>query len=394
MIRTVLEDRIGSVWVEGEISNFTRHSSGHTYFTLKDKTAQLRCVIWRGAGVRFPCEDPTGLKFITHGCVTVYERGGQYQLTVDQVKPLGVGELQLVLERLKKKLMEEGLFDESHKQPLPGFPRCVAVVTSPTGAAVRDMISVISRRYPYTRIVLAPVTVQGEGASGEIADALDYLNRWGEPDVIIAGRGGGSLEDLWAFNEEATARAIFRSRIPVVSAVGHEIDFTIADFVADLRAPTPSAAAELVVPDRTALSGRIQALSRSLRSNAGRHLSRNTQMLVRFSSSYGLRKIESRLREMMQYMDTLGRRMATRCENGIIKTRSELSELSGKLDVLSPFHTMRRGYSITRILTTGDIVRDASAVSPDSRVSVTLFRGSLVCLVEEVEVRGGRSHEE
>lgn len=390
-IRKVLEQSIGYVWVEGEISNFTRHSSGHIYFTLKDEHAQLKCVIWRSVRLHFPYEDPDGMKVIAQGFITVYERGGLYQLNVESLRPLGMGELQIAFEKLKKKLLDEGLFDTSLKKAIPPYPRCIAIVTSPTGAAIKDMISVISRRYPLVSMILAPVRVQGEGAAREIASALEYLNRWGEPDVIIVGRGGGSLEDLWAFNEEITARAIYESRIPVVSAVGHEIDFTIADFSADLRAPTPSAAGELVVPDILELKGRVNGYARSLTAHSSRHLARSAQRLSALSSSYGLRRLEGRLREVMQYLDTLGRGMITNIEKKQSMHGSALCELAGKLNVLSPMNTLKRGYSITRKLPDGDIVRDSRQVKRGSSVGVMLAVGSLRCSVDEVETVGGGS---
>jgi len=389
-IRRLLEEGIGHVWIEGEISNFTRHSSGHIYFTLKEKDAQLKCVIWRSVRINLPQEDPTGTKIVARGQITVYERGGQYQLNVEAIRPLGIGELQQAFENLKKALADEGLFETSLKKSIPSFPDCIALVTSPTGAAVRDMISVISRRYPIARLVLAPVRVQGEGAKREVAHALEYLNRWGEPDVIIVGRGGGSLEDLWAFNEEETARAIFNSRIPVVSAVGHEIDFTIADFVADLRAPTPSAAGELVVPDFAEIRSRLKVMSRVIRSNVIRNIARCSQRLSSLSSSYGLRRIEGRIRESMQFVDSLARRMTTTVESRVQGVGSQLSELAAKLHILSPERTLKRGYSITRLLPGGEILRDSSPVSPGSQVTVRLAAGGLQCTVDSTHVdRGG-----
>lgn len=384
-IRKVLEASFGMVWVEGEISNFTRHSSGHIYFTLKDENAQIRCVIWRNVRLHFPYSDPDGMKVVAFGAVTVYEKGGQYQLSVEAIEPLGVGELQLAFERLKTKLAAEGLFDVARKKPLPAFPRNIALVTSPTGAAVRDMISVITRRFPLAEIVLFPVKVQGEGASDEIAAALDYLNSWGGPDCIIVGRGGGSLEDLWAFNEETTARAIARSRIPVVSAVGHEIDFTIADFTADLRAPTPSVAGELVAPDRAELLAKIRRLAKTMATNMLRHGTRRLQALASLSSSYGLRRLEGKIRESMQRLDMLARALVSSWVQRLATRKAALEGLSGKLDVLSPMNTLRRGYSITRKLPGGEILRDSSRVSPGSSVGVVLAKGRLMCTVDNVE---------
>ncbi|RMD96216.1 MAG: exodeoxyribonuclease VII large subunit, partial [Calditrichaeota bacterium] len=257
-IKILLETRIPEVWVEGEISNFTHHSSGHMYFLLKDEHAQISCVMWRSRNNTLFFTPQDGMKIIVRGRITVYEKRGNYQLEVLQLHPAGVGELQLAFEQLKNRLRKEGLFDPAHKKPIPPYPERIGIVTSPTGAAIRDMIHILQRRFPPVEIILNPVRVQGEGAAVEIAQAIDQFNRYGQVDVLIVGRGGGSLEDLWAFNEEIVARAIFRSQIPVISAVGHEVDFSISDFVADLRAPTPSAAAELVVRNREEILAHLQ----------------------------------------------------------------------------------------------------------------------------------------
>ncbi len=249
LIKVTLEDAFYSVWVEGEISDFKRHSSSHFYFTLKDEQAQLSSVMWRGKNINLFFTPQDGMKVLAKGRVTLFEKAGRYQLDVDLIQPLGVGELQIAFDQLKKRLHEEGLFDEKFKKILPLYPDSIGIVTSPTGAAIRDIKSVIQRRFPGVQMILCPVRVQGDGAAEEIAQAINDFNDYDAVDVLIVGRGGGSLEDLWPFNEEIVARAIFKSDIPVVSAVGHEIDFSISDFVADLRAPTPSAAAELVVRD-------------------------------------------------------------------------------------------------------------------------------------------------
>lgn len=243
MIKTLLETTLPMMWIEGEISNFTHHSSGHMYFSLKDPTSQISCVMWKGRNRSMHFRPQDGMKVLVNGRVTVYERRGNYQLDVWQMLPGGVGALQQAFEQLKIRLSEEGLFDEKYKRPLPKYPRRIGIVTSPTGAAIRDLHSVLSRRWPSAELILRPALVQGTGAAEDIARAIEEFNEYGEVDVLIVGRGGGSLEDLWAFNEEVVARAIFHSKLPIISAVGHEIDFTIADFVADLRAATPSAAA-------------------------------------------------------------------------------------------------------------------------------------------------------
>ena len=247
-IRSILEQAFDTVWVEGEISNYVLAQSGHAYFSLKDETSQVRCVFFKGNRIRVKFDPEDGDQVLLFGRVNVYEPRGEYQIVVEAMEPRGLGALQKAFEQLKAKLEKEGLFDEAHKQALPEFPWKIGIVTSPTGAAIRDLLNVLHRRNPRVSVVLAPAKVQGEGAAEEIAQAIRDLNTLEELDVLIVGRGGGSIEDLWAFNEEVVARAIHESKLPVVSAVGHEIDFTISDFVADLRAPTPSAAAELVVP--------------------------------------------------------------------------------------------------------------------------------------------------
>jgi exodeoxyribonuclease VII large subunit len=262
-LRAVLEERFPAVWVEGEISNFRLYGSGHAYFTLKDAEAQLRCVLFRNRGRRIKFEPADGLHVMAFGSVEVYAQRGEYQLVVELLEPKGLGALQLAFEQLKARLTLEGLFDPARKRELPRFPRKIGIVTSPSGAAIRDMLRVIGRRFGELHIVIAPAKVQGEGAAEEIAQGLRDLNALGDVDVIIVGRGGGSLEDLWAFNEEVVARAICASKAPVISAVGHEVDFTIADFVADLRAPTPSAAAELVVREKQAVVDALDELARS-----------------------------------------------------------------------------------------------------------------------------------
>ncbi|MGB3088302.1 MAG: exodeoxyribonuclease VII large subunit, partial [Phycisphaerae bacterium] len=263
-VQAALEDGFPQVWVVGEISNFKRHTSGHVFFTLKDERASLRCVLWRSTAARIRRELKDGLEVEAKGHISVFEKAGNYQLYVSSVKPRGTGPLEVAFRKLKEKLAAEGLFALERKRPLPRFPRRIGVVTSPTGAVVRDIIHVLGRRWPAAEILLAPARVQGEGAAEEIVRGIRNLNRVGGVDVMIVGRGGGSLEDLWPFNEEAVARAIFASGVPVVSAVGHETDFSISDFVADVRAPTPSAAAELVAPDRREVLAGLETTARRM----------------------------------------------------------------------------------------------------------------------------------
>jgi len=339
-IRALLEDRVGDVWVEGEISNLRVQSSGHQYFTLKDESAQISCVLFRGAGTRLGAPLRDGQQVQVYGDLTVYEQRGNYQIIVRSLQPKGLGSLQARFEALKLKLKEEGLFDSQYKQPIPRFPRCVALVTSPTGAVIRDMLNVLSRRAPWVRILVFPVRVQGQGAEVEIARAIQLLNQAEEiglprPDTIVVGRGGGSLEDLWSFNEELVARAIFVSEIPVVSAVGHETDFTIADFVADLRAPTPSAAAELLAPDITELNRHFDSIEKTLRHRVGTALDHHQRVLELTAKGSLAREPQRRLRDAEQEVDELEARLLRSME---AVWRALSDDLNQKERVLQRYH--------------------------------------------------------
>ena len=336
-IKGILEDGFSNISVQGEISNFKRHSSGHLYFTLKDANSQISAVMWRGraSGLFFTPQD--GMKVIVRGNITVYEVRGAYQIDIIQIQPLGVGELQIAFERLKQQLSEEGLFDAEYKKTIPQYPNRIGIVTSPTGAAIKDIINIISRRYPSVELILYPVKVQGEGAAEEIAQAIQQFNLYGNIDVLIVGRGGGSLEDLWAFNEEVVARAIFKSEIPIVSAVGHEIDFTIADFVADLRAPTPSAAAELVVPNRLDVIEFIQNFCYNSAQRMGDTLKSNRERIQSLVGSYAFNRPLDMVRQYSQRLDemnrTLDRSMAHRfstLEQHIISLHQRMSSANPK----------------------------------------------------------------
>lgn len=318
-IRALLEGQVGEVWVEGEISNHRLQSSGHQYFTLKDEGAQLSCVLFRNASARMaPLRD--GQQVQVFGELTVYEQRGNYQIIVRAVQPKGLGSLQARFEALKQKLHAEGLFDPEWKKPIPRFPRTVALVTSPTGAAIRDMINILTRRAPWLRVLVFPVRVQGQGAEKEIARAIELLNQAEDiglpvPDTIVVGRGGGSLEDLWNFNEEIVARAIFASDIPVISAVGHEIDFTIADFVADMRAPTPSAAAELIAPDVSELKRHFDAMEKSIAMRVASTLEHHERVLELTAKGALRREPERQLREATQQVDDVGQLFETALAN-------------------------------------------------------------------------------
>lgn len=307
-IRALLEGEFGEIWVEGEISNHRLQSSGHQYFTLKDESAQLSCVLFRGASARMSTPLRDGMAVQVFGELSVYEQRGAYQIVVRAVQPKGLGSLQARFEALKQKLHAEGLFENEYKKPIPRFPRCVALVTSPTGAAIRDMINILTRRAPWLRVLVFPVRVQGQGAEKEIARAIQLLNQAEDiglptPDTIVVGRGGGSLEDLWNFNEEIVARSIFASDIPVISAVGHEIDFTISDFVADLRAPTPSAAAELLAPDVSELKRHFDSVEKSIEHRVSVTLEHHERVLDLTAKGALLREPERQLREAEQMLD-------------------------------------------------------------------------------------------
>src|SRR5438876_1594604 len=372
-IRNTLEAKFSAVWVQGEISNYKLHPSGHQYFTLKDQRAQISCVIWRDTIVPPRQALVDGTQVQVYGTVTVYETRGQYQLSVQILQPRGVGVLQAKFEALKRKLDAEGLFAPERKRPLPKFPRRIGIVTSPSGAAIRDMLNVLHRRAPWLQILINPVRVQGTGAAQEIAVAIRELaspsDRFAPLDLIVVTRGGGSIEDLWEFNEEIVARAIFHSAVPIVSAVGHEIDFTICDFVADLRAPTPSAAAELIVPDIIDLQRRIDSCARSLAGqllnrvrDAQQRLDHAHEMLQRCLAHkidgykrgllHALRVLQARspVRELMMRRNRFGdlRRRLVACPARLIENaRHRFNHIEGMLRVLGPDATLRRGYSIT-----------------------------------------------
>jgi exodeoxyribonuclease VII large subunit len=433
-LRETLEQRFPAVWVEGEISNFKVYGSGHAYFTLKDAGAQVRAVLFRNRTRRVRFEPGDGLHVLAFGAIEVYAPRGEYQLVVELLEPRGLGALQLAYEQLKARLAAEGLFEPARKRALPRFPRKIGIVTSPSGAALRDMLRVIGRRFGELHIVIAPARVQGEGAAEEIVRGIGELNRLGDVDVIIVGRGGGSLEDLWAFNEEIVARAIAASTAPVISAVGHEVDVTIADFVADLRAPTPSAAAELVVREKQAIVESLQGLTARLERAMRRRLDRERAQLARLATRRALtdpgrplrdwqrrlddavarlrRAVHARLRdaahrsgvaavglrrgspfarlaEQRRRLDELDRRARAVARARVDRDRHRLRALAGRLDSLSPLGVLARGYSLTR-LASGEIVRDARQAPPGSRVDVLLAEGRLGCRVESVSERDTR----
>jgi len=428
LIRGVLEENFEHVWVEGEVSNLAMPASGHLYFTLKDAGAQIRCVMFRASARALKFHPRDGMGLIVRGRITVYEQRGDYQFLVEYLEPRGVGALQLAFLQLKEKLAQEGLFAEEHKKPIPSLPRRIGVITSATGAAIHDILTVLNRRFANVEVLLRPVKVQGEGAADEIVEAIGDLNRYGDIDVMIVGRGGGGLEDLWAFNEEKVARAIHRSRIPVISAVGHEIDFTIADFVADLRAPTPSAAAELVVKSKEELASRVeflhhrlvQAMRRVLAEAGGElaslnralrdpivllgHLAQRTDDLSARLERAITDVVKDRERALEALTNNLRYRSPTiaieRARESIIALRSSsdmalqhhldrfreaVSVNTARLEVLSPLGTLARGYCVALKLPERQAVRTVGQLAPADRVELRLCDGRALCRVDVLE---------
>lgn len=427
LLRTSIEERFSDVWLEGELSNLRAPGSGHVYCTLKDKTSQIRAVLFRSTAVRLRFALQEGLQVIVRGRLTVYEPRGEYQIVLDTVEPKGIGALQLAFEQLKERLATEGLFDQDRKKSIPIFPRAVGVITSLTGAAIRDILAVLRRRWPTLHILIAPVQVQGESAGRQIAEALTALNDLGSVDVIIVGRGGGSLEDLWSFNEEVVVRAIAASHVPVVSAVGHEIDVTLADFVADLRSPTPSAAAEAVVPVLAETVERLLELKVRLEQVMLRHCAFERQRLdngirgvadVRFRLQEAAQRTDDmvdRLREMVQQLLAAGRervhgvqrnlsglnpilaikqglatvpQLSKRLEGqmGVMlaQHRHRIHATLAQLNTLSPLAILGRGYSILQTVPAGKILHRAKDVGVGQELEAQLASGRLSCTVTQV----------
>lgn len=382
-IKYLLEENIPTIWLEGEVSNFKAHSSGHFYFTLKDNNAQISAVIWRSRAAMLDFEIEDGMRVQTLGNVRIFERSGRYNFDILRIQPAGLGKLQMEFERLKKQLEAEGLFAEEHKKPIPKYPLKVGVITSDTGAAIRDIINVISRRAPNVQIILRPVQVQGEGAAKDIARAIEEFNDFGKVDVLIVGRGGGSLEDLWAFNEEVVARAIFNSRIPIISAVGHEIDFTIADFVADLRAPTPSAAAELTVPDFAELKRKILRFIQQMQRAVSMKIERYRQQITALQRSYGLRRPEDLLHQYALRIDELSTQMGRIIQRNLTAHKEHLEQINLRLQNLNPKKVLERGYSITYL--DGKVLKMASRAKLNGLISTELYQGKIESQIKKIE---------
>ena len=383
-IRFVLEGTFGSVWVEGEVSNFTRPQSGHMYFSIRDKESVLSCVLFRNVSVNLKFKIENGMKVLCFGRVSVYDKRGQYQLYVNTVEPKGAGALQVALEQLKERLRKEGLFDESRKKSIPYLPRKVGIVTSPTGAAIKDILNIAKRRFANIEIILNPVRVQGKMAKKEIADAVDLFNTLKNVDVIILGRGGGSLEDLWPFNEEAVARSVYRSKIPVISAVGHEVDWTISDFVADFRAPTPSAAAELVIPKKEDLKNILRTFSERMQIALLSKSDFLGEKLQALKNRYIFREPFDMVLQRAQQTDDLAENIYRKSTLAIKFKKEALNALAGKLEALSPLGTLKRGYSITMKYENGKILKSTSLLKQKDRIRTRLAEGEVVSRVEEV----------
>ena len=381
------------IYVRGEVSNYKVYPSGHHYFTLKDAEGSIRCVMFRGNTARLRFRPENGMKVIAFGAVSVFPRDGAYQLYCRELSVEGVGDLHVAFEQLKEKLYAEGLFDSAHKKPLPPFPGRIAIITSPAGAAVHDMLRILNARWPLTEVVLLPVRVQGAEAPAEIAGALRYANRHRVADLIITGRGGGSLEDLWAFNDERVARAIYESEIPVISAVGHEPDVTISDFVADRRASTPSNAAEIAVPDQAALRRRLRESEGRLEAAEKARLEVLRRRLTELSRKRALRDPYQFLAEKRLLLDYMQKNLASLAREQLSTRQRSFAALCASMDALSPLRVLGRGYAMVRD-EDGEVVRRAADVEIGARVEVTLGEGSLACTVTGRKLEGEKRHGE
>jgi exodeoxyribonuclease VII large subunit len=384
----VLQD----LWIEGEVSNFSRSTAGHVYFTLKDEAASIRCVMWRSLATQQAYLPSSGEAIVVHGRISIYEVQGTYQLYVDAIRPAGLGVLYLQFEALKKRLEAEGLFAPEQKRPLPSFPRHLGVVTSPTGAVIRDILQVLGRRYPLVEVILAPTLVQGDEAPPQIVAAIEALNEHTDADAIIVARGGGSLEELWAFNDERVARAIYSSRLPVISGVGHETDFTIADFVADVRAPTPSAAAEIAVPDQGELRRTLDIRRNRLVALVGRQIAEQCSALEVQGRALSRLSPQAKIVTHRQRIDELTRSASASLAHQMALRRERLHGHFLRLQSLSPFATLDRGYSITRQLRTGEIVKSVAQVVPGDRIETQVSDGKFESLVRETSNVKRESH--
>jgi exodeoxyribonuclease VII large subunit len=389
-LKGLLEETYTNVWVEGEISNLSRPSSyGHQYLTLKDDEAPLKAVLYRAIALRLRFDLRDGMRVIARGRLTLYMPRGEYQLLIEEIQPKGIGPLELAFRQLKEKLSLKGYFDPKRKRKLPRIPRRIVLVTSPSGSAVRDMLEILSRRWPAAEVWVCPVHVQGEGAAAEVAEAIGTLNRIAEAgptiDVLIVGRGGGSLEDLWTFNEECVAQAIFHSRIPVVAGIGHEDDLTIADMVADVRALTPSEAAEKVVPDRAAVLDWLAGLESRFRTDLRRRLDQAQARLVELTDRPCFRRPLERIRQEEERLDECSERLQRAFPRRLEQHHEQLRNLSARLDSLSPLNVLSRGYSLTHKEGERAMLHEAGQVRPGERIVTRLQHGEIISRVEETK---------
>lgn len=387
-IKTIMDGDglLSGLTIRGEISNYKVYPSGHHYFSLKDAGGAIRCVMFRGSAAALRFRPENGMKVLASGRVSVFPRDGAYQLYCQRLTPEGVGDLYVAFEQLKKKLQAEGLFDPSHKKPLPPFPQRIAIVTSAAGAAIHDMLRILGKRYPLAKVILLPVRVQGVEAPAEIAGAIRYVNRFQLADLIITGRGGGSMEDLWAFNDERVARMIYLSQIPVISAVGHEPDVTISDFVADLRAATPSNAAELAVPEQGELRERIAALRLRLAQAEERRLKLIRQQVEKLQSARVLQNPKNYLEDRRLLLDFQQNKLTAAMRQLVLKKQQDFVARRTALEAMSPLKVLSRGYAMTRD-SAGRVVTDAAALKPGEIITVALRNGEVDAAVREI--RGG-----
>lgn len=430
IVRGLLETRLADIWIRGEITNLARPASGHWYFTLKDDTAQIRCAMFRNRNRKLRFTPDNGIKVQARGRVSLYEPRGDYQFIVEECEPAGKGELQRAFEQLKQRLWNEGLFEEQYKKPLPSFPKTVGIITSPTGAAIRDILNVLKRRFPILNIIIYPVPVQGIEAVPQIVKMIKYADSRPECDVLLLSRGGGSIEDLWAFNDEAVARAIFACETPVITGVGHEIDFTIADFVSDLRAPTPSAAAELITPLKEELQEKLNHIIEILKSNQSKYLNQATEKLQWLKKTLNFYHPQAKIQRQIQQIDTLQLRLANRIPAVIQKNQNriiiaqhmlnqyaplqklaelkrkcahlhqaqvkliqthidsyqqKLKNVHGRLILLSPKATLERGYTIIYDHSSGRVIKSIEELRPGKKISGDVLNGKFTATIEETK---------
>lgn len=371
------------VYVRGELSNYKIYPSGHHYFTLKDPEGVLRCVMFRSHASKLRFRPENGMKVILCGQITVFPRDGQYQMYCSSITPEGVGDLHVAFEQMKNKLFQEGLFDSAHKKPLPLYPERIAIITSGSGAAVHDMIRILRKRYPISKVIVLPVRVQGKEAPAEIVGAIRYANRWHVADLIIAGRGGGSMEDLWAFNDERVARAIYESELPVISAVGHEPDVTISDYVADVRASTPSNAAELAVPDQVELVEKFASMKNHMAQLQLQQMRRRREYLKTLSESRAMQNPMATVQDKRMTLDFIHQQMTHLAKDILSRHQQTCGELAVALDALSPLKVLARGYAVARD-EAGNILKNAADTQQGAQIRVTLGNGALDCTVDRI----------